>query len=957
MSTSDNPLSQLIINELTEAQYEALTPEANQLYLTPDTTDQDIADAISTHNTSSSAHSNLIPSQSGNSGKFLTTNGSATSWATVDALPSQTSQSGKFLTTNGTTASWANIPTEIPSQSGNSGKFLTTDGSAVSWATIPAEVFWATYGTTTFSDIMTAINANKFVCAVDSGVGVSVVYTYRSHTSSSVTFCNVSGSSTTLVIVDDTDTWETVDNPFVPSQTGNSGKFLTTDGSATSWATITIPTVDQTYSASSTNAQSGVAIAGAGFLKNTATGTNSLTLLGTAATHNYATNIGVYTTVSTYATALGSNATASGSRSTAIGRDAVANSGNSTALGESAYATNTGATALGKNAEARGDYSIQIGAGTNSTAGTLAVGFNGTNYQLLDGATGKIPTDRIDYDDITVTKNSSGKLQALVPTRNIGEFVPSVIPLTDAGLHLLDGSLISGGGRYDDFVKYMGDLFNDRQEELFSQPVLTANGTLGGDTFAVYASNNYDATTYPIWKSFDGDSSTIWFCSAAPVDVTIYNPEQMKIDTIQCQNRSDAANFYFTAGSVYGSNDGITWTSLADFTNSISGAGADWYISVNSSAFYNYYKVSFSSASTTGVGANFTLHGSVKKIPSCFTTESIWQTTATTYGVCGKFVYGTQVTHYAYSRIDVSGLPTVYTTRAGGEYFPNDPVYDEDDIQIGTISSYGSDSTGSYIVVSENNMSITYYRNRSKDFGVDTVRLPKITGLIEGTTDVSALGELVEQFVRLPNISGYASLAFDTVNYSGCFGGSSTWGSWNKGSGSGHIWGGLQFDAWRSSSVYSGDGTNTKIQPQAIKMLYYMVIANVTKPTIQANIDNAVTDINRLSKSYVVENYVNGASWYRVWSDGWCEQGGIATLTTTAGVSITFLKPFVNTNYEVITNIQTTESTTYGAGIAQSASVSYPSKTTSSVGIYTAGINNFNVNGLCWVAKGYTAVS
>jgi hypothetical protein len=54
----------------------------------------------------------------------------------IDSLPSQTGQSGKFLTTNGTTASWANAPTELPSQSGNSGKFLTTNGSAVSWATV-----------------------------------------------------------------------------------------------------------------------------------------------------------------------------------------------------------------------------------------------------------------------------------------------------------------------------------------------------------------------------------------------------------------------------------------------------------------------------------------------------------------------------------------------------------------------------------------------------------------------------------------------------------------------------------------------------------------------------------------------------------------------------------------------------------------------------------------------------
>ena len=48
-----------------------------------------------------------LPAQSGNSGKFLTTNGTTVSWANIDALPAQSGNSGKFLTTNGTTASWA----------------------------------------------------------------------------------------------------------------------------------------------------------------------------------------------------------------------------------------------------------------------------------------------------------------------------------------------------------------------------------------------------------------------------------------------------------------------------------------------------------------------------------------------------------------------------------------------------------------------------------------------------------------------------------------------------------------------------------------------------------------------------------------------------------------------------------------------------------------------------------
>lgn len=44
--------------------------------------------------------------------------------------------------------------------------------------------------------------------------------------------------------------------------------------------------------------------------------------------------------------------------------------------------------------------------------------------------------------------------------RNIGEIVESSIPLTDAGLHLLDGTLISGSGSYSAFVTYIAGLYN-----------------------------------------------------------------------------------------------------------------------------------------------------------------------------------------------------------------------------------------------------------------------------------------------------------------------------------------------------------------------------------------------------------------------------------------------------------------------------------------------------------------
>lgn len=65
-----------------------------------------------------------LPSQTGQSGKFLTTDGTDASWATVDALPSQTGQSGKFLTTNGSDASWASV------SANPDGKSITTNSSS-----------------------------------------------------------------------------------------------------------------------------------------------------------------------------------------------------------------------------------------------------------------------------------------------------------------------------------------------------------------------------------------------------------------------------------------------------------------------------------------------------------------------------------------------------------------------------------------------------------------------------------------------------------------------------------------------------------------------------------------------------------------------------------------------------------------------------------------------------------
>jgi hypothetical protein len=60
-----------------------------------------------------------LPSQTGNSGKYLTTDGTDKSWETVSqyALPSQTGNAGKVLGTNGTSESWVSVTPDYSASS------------------------------------------------------------------------------------------------------------------------------------------------------------------------------------------------------------------------------------------------------------------------------------------------------------------------------------------------------------------------------------------------------------------------------------------------------------------------------------------------------------------------------------------------------------------------------------------------------------------------------------------------------------------------------------------------------------------------------------------------------------------------------------------------------------------------------------------------------------------------
>jgi len=103
----------------------------------------------------------------------------------------------------------------------------------------------------------------------------------------------------------------------------------------------------------------------------------------------------------------------------------------------------------------------------------------------------------------------------------------------------------------------------------------------------------------------------------------------------------------------------------------------------------------------------------------------------------------------------------------------------------------------------------------------------------------------------------------------------------------------------------------------------------------------------------VIENYRNGASWYRVWSDGWIEQGGSSTGgASQAGAVTNLLKPYSDVNYTLIV--------TGGAKARSNAgarSYAVTSQSTNNFKVSSSWVTSsdmaYNSAPFCWYACGY----
>ena len=201
-------------------------------------TSQTVIDALASLQTQINE---LIPSQTGNAGKFLTTNGTIVSWAEIVG----------GLDYQGTWNATTNTPT-LASGVGTNGFYyvVATAGSTNLDGVTDWQIGdWAIYNGTAWqkidqTNLVTSV-AGRTGAITLANTDISGLGTMSTQASSSVSITGGSITGITDLAIADGGTGQSTAtaafNALAPSQTSNSGKYLKTNGTNTSWEVVPEP--------------------------------------------------------------------------------------------------------------------------------------------------------------------------------------------------------------------------------------------------------------------------------------------------------------------------------------------------------------------------------------------------------------------------------------------------------------------------------------------------------------------------------------------------------------------------------------------------------------------------------------------------------------------------------------------------------------------------------------------
>lgn len=442
-------------------------------------------------------------------------------------------------------------------------------------------------------------------------------------------------------------------------------------------------------------------------------------------------------------------------------------------------------------------------AGTYEYPKNLQVNSKGQILSVEQGQEANVPiatttkVGAVKPDGLTIEITQDGTISSNNLGNEVGDIIWRLLPSNDAGKHLLDGTLLNAGS-YSGFVNRIADLYTNSPKisNVTKIGSLTDNnGVLSGFSTSNYAllpvAINVSTYNWEFVVKINTPDVTTLQSLIGGVNQD-YAPFELQLDNGKLKLWLDEAP---TAAGNFA--NGV----LSDTTFNIN---TDYWIKTVFNG--TTYVVSYSTD-----GSNYIDTISV-------TSSKVIFSDYLAFGLdkyANNTIYSGSI-DLKESYININGQR--WWTGAQPAWAVNEATWQA------TVAQYGA--CGKFVYDSTNK----------------TLRLPKVTGIVEGTIDATALGDLIA--AGLPNITGNAAVTTDNgALMTGAF-------SWTprtnnivvyNPSGT-YPWGTLTLNASQSSPIYK-DNFN-KVQPQTILGYYYIVVATSTKTPVQVNIDEIATDLN-----------------------------------------------------------------------------------------------------------------
>lgn len=115
--------------------------------------------------------------------------------------------------------------------------------------------------------------------------------------------------------------------------------------------------------------------------------------------------------------------------------------------------------------------------------------------------------------------------------------------------------------------------------------------------------------------------------------------------------------------------------------------------------------------------------------------------------------------------------------------------------------------------------------------------------------------------------------------------------------------------------------------------------------------DKVDLDGSNATFAHIVETYNNGTDWYRIWSDGWCEQGGVYTTMSGSSQTVNLLVEMADTDYIVETVLEQINAYAGSSWAIQDCPNVVQTKTVSSF----SRVMPSSASRMAWVIKGMSA--